>query len=268
MRSGSDDAMEESAVSMFKSTDYSRSTRPAALAALVGILALIALTACQAPLETKRGAVGEFCNGSDTECRQGLQCDNGICNSPNNSPEVCQDICDKFEACDAAVSECYENCLATLSPWAKEVTETYRSCYVNDVSCAEIQDSQRPQNICYTRLELPEARKSRCDSLESTARRCLAGFEEEYGEQLEDFTSACRRSARTISDEDWSDTDKCVEWANDRQCSQLFQCINDNFQLQENFPTSRPSSGGSGGSGGSGSGSGSGTTGGGSGSTQ
>lgn len=202
---------------------------------------LVILAGCQAPLEQKRGGPGEICNGSDTQCRQGLVCQEGVCQSINNSEEVCPTICDKFEQCSAGMANCYRNCMATLRDWSEETTQTYADCYENDVTCSEIQDSDAPQNICYARLELPEARESRCTELRDTAEACLEGTGD-YEQRIKDFYSSCKRRGRTVSDQMWEPTQKCEDHAtaSSPRCGNMFACINENFRLQQDFPTENP----------------------------
>ncbi|MFB6371685.1 MAG: hypothetical protein ABEN55_00885 [Bradymonadaceae bacterium] len=200
------------------------------------------MAGCQAPLEQKRGGSGEICNGDDTQCRQGLVCEKGVCQSINNSDEICPKICDKFRECNAAMQNCYADCVATLRDWSEENTQTYGDCYQNDVSCSEIQSSQNPQNICYSRLDLPAARKERCKTLRDTARSCLSNTGGDYDAQITNFYDSCLRRGRTVSDQRWKATKKCENYAtaDPPQCGNMFACINENFRLQEDFPTQRP----------------------------
>lgn len=222
------------------------------------ILLVVLIAGCQAPMEDKKGSPGEFCNGKDTQCRTGLVCAQGVCQSLNNSNEVCESVCGRFEQCEAPMNNCYNNCVATLKTWSKEVTETYRTCYEEDVSCQEIQNSGAPQNICYSRLELKDERLERCKTLRDTAKACLQGAGD-FESLHSDFFDKCRRKGRTVSDERWAKATKdCEDFATGSrtECGNMFACINGNFPLKKDYPTSKPGSGSGGSSGGSTGGSG------------
>lgn len=205
---------------------------------------IVALGACQAPFEDKKGGIGEFCNGVDDQCRTGLVCQEGVCTSLNNAPSVCETVCAKFDECDATVSGCQRACLQTLRKWSPETTETYENCY-EEVSCIDIQEREkRPWNVCYEELDLRDSRRQRCDQLEGASETCLSEFSEDYSDEIDSFQTACRRKGRTESEERWSETDECVEFAEQSpiQCGKMFRCINDSFSLSEGnrFPTERP----------------------------
>jgi len=208
----------------------------------LAICLLLVLVGCQASMDQKRGGSGELCNGNDTQCREGLVCEEGVCQSINNSEEVCPRICEKFEQCNAGMENCYQDCMATLKEWGEETTQTYADCYESQVSCSEIQQSDAPQNICYARLELPETREERCKTLRDTAGVCLANAEQDYDGQIDNFYDSCRRRGRTVGDQRWQATDSCEEHAtaSTPRCGQMFACINDNFRMQEDFPTQDP----------------------------
>ena len=200
----------------------------------------VALAGCQAPLEQKKGLSGEFCNGSDSQCQSPLLCVDSVCQSLNDSPEVCRDVCAKFEQCNAGLNRCYDNCTETLKTWSKEKAEQYRQCNVN-LSCAKIQDSGAPQNICYGQLELAEVRLDRCKTLRENAERCLANAGD-YDSRIKSFFDQCRRKGRTVAEARWKGTKKCEDFAtgNETQCGKMFNCINSNFKIDKDFPTSKP----------------------------
>lgn len=197
--------------------------------------------ACQAPMDQKQGAVGEYCSGNDEECREGLICKQGVCQTTNNSVEACDQVCDRFEKCERPLGDCERDCQKTLLDWSKDVAEEYASCY-EQTSCERIQESDSPPNICYAQLELSEQRLQRCENFRDTAQSCLADASGDYEDRVSDFFDKCRRKARTVSDEKWSATDSCNEHAtaDPVRCGQMFGCINGNFPMETDFPTSNP----------------------------
>jgi len=199
-------------------------------------------------MDQKQGAVGEYCSGNDEECREGLVCEQGICRTDNNSIEACSRVCDRFAECERPLGNCERDCQKTLLDWSKGVTEEYASCY-EETSCQRIQDAADRENysapnLCYEQLDLPEERRERCNNLKGTAESCLEDVSGDYGDRVSDFFDKCRRKARTVAEEEWSTTDSCNEYAtaNPVQCGRMFACINENFPLDTDFPTSNPSS--------------------------
>ena len=213
-----------------------------AWAALLGVVLGMMLAGCQAPLEQKEGGLGDFCNGGDDECRAGMVCQQGVCTSLNNANVVCRDVCDRFSTCGAELENCYNDCLVTLQSWAKEKTAQYQTCYTEDVTCEEITAAQKPQNICYNRLELPDERLTRCEDLRDVADKCLEG-RGDFEQEMSSFWDACRRKGRTVSESRWAEeTDKCKQHADDAKCGNMFACINENFGVDPQFPTTDPGS--------------------------
>lgn len=208
---------------------------------LLGGFAL-ALTSCQAPLETKRGDIGDFCNGEDMDCREGLLCQEGVCDTINNSPDACTKVCDIFGACGARLSGCREGCIDALKFWKTSVIDQYKRCYVEQISCQQIQAAENPQQICYDRLPAaPQERLDRCNSLRSTGQQCLGGASGQYEESFNSFDSNCQLQARTRADQIWARSDDCVEAGDAGNCGQLFRCVNRVFNVDPKFPTSDPS---------------------------
>ena len=209
--------------------------------ALVGFA--VALAGCQAPLETKRGAIGDFCNGEDMECRQGLLCQEGTCDTINNSPEACTQVCDIVGTCGARLSGCREGCIDALKFWKTSVINEYKRCYVDDISCQQIQADSEPQRLCYDQLPpAPQARVDRCNSLQTTGEQCLGGASGDYADSFNEFSGNCQLQARTRADQIWARSDECVESADAGNCGQLFGCINRVFNISNDnkFPTSDP----------------------------
>lgn len=216
--------------------------RGAIALSLLAAGALFILSACQAPLDQKRGGLNEFCNGSDKQCRKGLVCQDGVCTSLNNAPEVCNTVCGRFDDCGASVSGCKDSCLITLQSWSRQTTEAYETCY-EATSCSTIASTSKPWNICYQELELKDDREQRCNKLEEHSQTCLNDIGGDYSEEMRSFENACERKARTVPERNWSKTEKCLEHADKAQiqCGELFRCINDKFSLgSKAFPTSRP----------------------------
>ena len=215
---------------------------------------------CTASENTKRGGPGEFCNGSDSECRTGLVCERGVCAYPNQRHQVCQNICDRFEQCQANLGSCsdrngsgnglevcYQDCLETLDRWGRDQVMSYQRCYRQDLSCSEIRSSQCPQNICYQRLELDESRVETCDQMEGSIERCYESAGADPSEKIDVFDDACQRRARTASDSDWNSFSSCQEaFTQNGDCTSLFECFNTELPLgpDEEFPTSAPPGGG------------------------
>ncbi|MFB6263562.1 MAG: hypothetical protein ABEL76_08045 [Bradymonadaceae bacterium] len=136
------------------------------LAAAAGLA--LGVYACTDSMSRKKGAPGEFCNGSDTQCREGLICDEGVCSYQNNARKVCQSVCDKFNrTCNAGVDKCLASCVETLTQcWASEVTQKYASCYNSEqMTCERIESTDKPYNLCYQQLELPQRRLQTCRRL-------------------------------------------------------------------------------------------------------
>jgi hypothetical protein len=197
-------------------------------------------------MDQKQGAVGEYCSGNDEECREGLVCEQGVCQTGNNSIEACSQVCDRFGECERPLGDCELDCQKTLLDWSKDVTEEYASCY-EETSCEQIQDAADRENysapnLCYEQLELPEERRQRCTNLKNTAESCLEDVSGDYEDRVRKFSDACHRKARTVNDEKWSQTDSCNDHASASpvRCGQMFGCINDTFPLETDFPTSNP----------------------------
>ncbi len=227
-----------------KATQLTRSAVVAGLALVVAVVSV----ACQAPLDQKRGALGEFCHGGDNECREGLVCEEGVCQTLNNSLSVCEQVCNRFEECDTRVDNCERSCRPTLQDpptWSQESAEQYASCY-EETDCETLQEAESPPNVCYAELEVAEQRLTRCDTLRSTARNCLQSASGDFENRIDNFFSMCRRKARVVSDQNWSATDSCEEQATSEpvRCDRMFECINDEFPLGEgnSFPTTEPDS--------------------------
>jgi hypothetical protein len=134
--------------------------------------------------------------------------------------------------------------MKTLETWGREQVTSYQNCYLQNLSCSEIQSKQCPQNICYQRLDLPSTRAETCRSLREPIRTCYSAANAEPDDQLSNFADGCRQRARTASDRDWSTLEQCQSsFESSGNCSALFQCFNRELPLgdDEQFPISPPS---------------------------
>jgi hypothetical protein len=203
----------------------SKTTGWLALAMILLAACALGLAACSASTETKQGALGEFCNNRDTDCREGLICSNSVCilADPTVS-DACRQSCNKISACGLDDLNCLNECAETLETWSDSVIDQFASCVVNDLSCSQLGDSDNDAaQICYDRLPLDEERLNRCREFKASALACNPD------EDTAEFETRCLRMARTVDDARWAEhTDAC---AGLDACSPKIDCLNDVFQL-------------------------------------
>lgn len=194
--------------------------RPFTLRTLLSLGFILMLTmalGCQADDDVLKGDIGEFCNNNVGDCRDGLACIEGICDTAGPQPLYsCQDVCDKLGSCDAAERNCFANCRVTVQDWSQRAQEEFGACVVIDLSCDEARESDVPQT-CYSRIEIPVDRQERCSEFVSSSRACGAS-------DLQPLGRACNALARVGTDADWQETDPCVDALN--SCAELETCLN------------------------------------------
>lgn len=216
---------------------------------LMAVGGAIVAGSCQAPLEQKRGYVGDFCNGSDEECRKGLVCEDGVCKSVNNAKDVCDVVCRKYAQCNVGVESCQPACLKTLSEWTKKKTSQYRDCHSTS-QCSRFKNRNRPWNYCFNQLPpAPQSRVSACNKISSQSKKCLNARNIDPKGRIKNLKRACKTEARTVSDERWKKNKRCKEQKNDSGdilCVKLFRCANTQFELTgaDRLPTSPPDNSG------------------------
>ncbi len=139
----------------------------------------------------------------------------------------CDDICDRLDECEASVDNCSSICHATVDGWGDEAIDDFVACFTDDKTCDELRDSDNPPQMCYSEIPLDEERSDRCeDFTEALTAECGLSSPES-----DEFDADCRGFARTVSDEDWQETDNCVDDADDGNCSDLADCLNDALEL-------------------------------------
>ena len=199
---------------------------------LVLALTALAATACQAPQEVRQGGEGEYCNGDDEECRAGLTCEDFICtgsesdNDEHPWAEDCDQMCDRLDACEASLDQCVGRCLNTTELWGEEAVDYFVACFVDDLSCDELQASEDPPQTCYQQIPIDETRQNQCDDFQSAAFECGAS-----GEATSEFDEACTGAARTAGPDRWSDIQGCNEYI-DETCQDVFECLNTHLDFE------------------------------------
>ncbi len=194
---------------------------------LIGLFILLSAsallnTACGAEDETRRGGLGEFCNGRDDDCQTGLACLDGVCDEFGPKPTYsCEEMCARLDECGAGQSGCVPDCRATTSTWSLAARNAFSECFVEDITCMEALVDDVPQ-LCYSQLPLSDDRKQRCDTFVSTASNCGATDAER-----DDVFQSCYELARTGTDSDWAGTDRCVNALDVGICSGIGTCFND-----------------------------------------
>lgn len=192
-------------------------------------VASLGLAACQAAMETKQGGLGEFCNNRDSDCREGLVCDQGVCVSANPAAmSACERTCNKIDSCGVTEPNCLIDCSNEIQNWGDGVIDTFAACVVDDLSCDEIGDTANSAaQICYDRLPLDDARTERCRTLVQEIQSCRPGADTGH------FQSDCVYLARTAGQTLWNDkTDACAESVEFGECNETVDCVNNIFRYE------------------------------------
>ena len=184
------------------------------------------LSACQAALETKRGGVGEFCNNRDTDCREGLVCENSICTYANpQAGSACENICRKLDVCSIQQGRCLADCGETIKNWGESQISDFEVCIVDEQSCEQLGSSaDDAAQTCYDQLPLPETREERCQQFINKVAECDNSI------ATQDLRSECIFAAKTVDEETWSNTDDCVDAVEFGTCGDVYQCLNTVFE--------------------------------------
>src|SRR5690606_26517130 len=131
-----------------------------------------AVLACRADDDTRSGAAGEPCGGRDTDCRDGLLCDLGVCVVAGPAPTYsCDDICARLQECEATDAACPSDCRITTEHWSFRARDEFGICLVEELPCTEARARFAPQT-CYSRITFPASRRERCDRFVESARQC------------------------------------------------------------------------------------------------
>ena len=190
------------------------------------LIAAFALPACTASETTLQGGMGEYCNGFDDDCRAPLVCENYICVCQDCYWDECTEICNRLDSCDTPLDNCHGSCLNTTQQWGEDQLDQFRTCFVDDLSCADLQASDDPPQTCYRELPLPDERAERCSDFVDEARRCGAPTD-----AIDGLSDDCRVMARTRGDDVWAYSDECVERIDDGVCRDILDCLDETFQL-------------------------------------
>ena len=164
-------------------------------------------------LELRRGSAGETCTGADDDCRSGLICKSSVCSLANSEAITCDQVCQRFAACDTRGSGCESDCRITVEKWAAGPRQAFSLCLQSSLSCEELSSGKGPQ-ICYDNLAIEDVQKQRCDD---EWRRCDLG---------NTFREACYRLAKVATDDAFSGFEQCVKRANENlTCDTHQSCI-------------------------------------------
>jgi hypothetical protein len=195
---------------------------------IVAVISL-GLVACQAAMETKQGALGEFCNNRDSDCREGLVCNDGVCVTANPAiTDGCDRVCAKVDECGLDDPNCLRDCQKEIENWGEGVIETFSDCIADDLSCDEMGGSTNAAaQTCYDRLPLDETRVDRCVDFVREVQDCRPNADTTA------FAGECRYRARTASDERWSRSDDCLDAIEFGTCTDTLECINSVFALED-----------------------------------
>lgn len=209
------------------SFDFTDANRLARLAGVFLILmSAAALVACTASEEVQRGGPGEYCNDDDEDCRDGLTCQDFVCVDTNGPIDLahCDEICDRLDECERPLENCAVRCENTTEGWGESAIDSFKQCFTEDFTCDELQDLDDPPQECYDRVPLSDTRLARCNDFIDAARDCGA-----ERDRIDEFDRACRAFARTRGDDDWDDTDECVDAVGDGVCADIYSCLNSTF---------------------------------------
>lgn len=196
------------------------------LSTLVAAFA-VAVINCTASETTLQGAEGEYCNGDDLDCRAPLLCVDYVCTySDEVYWEECSDICDRVDDCNVVIDDCLSSCVNSTYQWSEEAVELFRACFVDDLECQQLQESENPPQTCYSQLPLAEDRAERCRLFVDAARSCGADDDE-----ASHLRSRCRFMGRTRSAEVWAYSDECVHRIADGVCQDIYACFDETLDL-------------------------------------
>lgn len=186
-------------------------------------------SACQAAMETKRGGFGEFCNNRDTDCREGLICQDSVCVYENpQAGTSCQNICRKLDSCAIEQGRCLADCGQTIQNWGDAQISDFEDCIVDEQTCGDLGDSaDSAAQVCYDQLPLPEDRESRCQQFINEVAECDGSV------STQDLRSECIFAAKTVDEETWSGTDACIDAVEFGTCDEVFSCLNTFFLPDE-----------------------------------
>lgn len=191
------------------------------------LVAVVALTSCHADEQVKQGGLGETCNGRDTDCRDGLVCEVGLCRDPGPGPTYdCGDICRRLSECDATDPGCEADCRLSTTSWVLRAREDFGICLVEELTCGEAQATFAPQ-LCYSRIEIPEERFEVCTAFADAAQACGATLD-----AAERVIEACAAVARVRSDDVWMAPARCAVVVETGICEQVATCFNQELKLE------------------------------------
>lgn len=197
------------------------------------IVALVIFTfGCRDGDEAKQGVQGEFCEGSDLDCRQGFICDRGYCRLQSIERTDCHAMCDRIISCGQLEESCVEDCRATIAgdcdsdlpcPWSDHAVDAFGDCIINQLSCDEIATGDGPQ-LCYEELSISDSRKAVCDDFLTSMEDCGVS-------DTQALQSRCYQLGRTATDDSFQRTNTCSQLANEALCLETIECLNAIFVL-------------------------------------
>lgn len=183
------------------------------------------LTACQAALETKQGGIGEFCNNRDTDCRDGLICQDSVCAPADPTAlNACESICIKLDACAIDEGNCLADCGRTVENWGATQIDDFEQCIVDDQTCDDLGDNaDQAAQFCYNQLTLPAEREATCQLFVNEVNACDASL------STQTLRSECLFAARTVDEETWAGTEECADAVQFGTCDEVITCLNTFF---------------------------------------
>lgn len=185
----------------------------------------LSLTACRADDETRRGEVGEDCNGAAEDCRSGLTCEDGLCaDNTGNTEFSCGDFCAGIANCGGSDASCVPDCRITISDWSFDAQDSFTRCGAGFM-CVDTASVEAIAQVCYTLILIPPDRQDRCEQFNNVAAQCA------QGQDVTALASACNALARVGTEENWAATDRCAAALNANVCSGIATCFNEVFQL-------------------------------------
>ncbi len=138
--------------------------------------------------------------------------------------ESCHAICDRLDGCDAGLEDCASFCLTTIEQWGTDPIASFRTCFLDDHDCWELQQSNNPPQMCYEELDLPEEREARCDEFVELAENCAAD-----SFAVQSLSDQCRMTGRTRDEADWAETEQCI-FDGSPPCAEALDCLNEVFE--------------------------------------